>query len=110
MTKLAIDGGTPVFSEPPKSIPAWPPVYPETAKKMSELYLSRKWSFYEYLEVLFNEKFAEYTGAKQSIMMCNGTVTLECALRLQDWPRRRSHCSHTWLATGTGSFPAALRQ
>lgn len=103
MTKLAIDGGTPVFSEAPKSIPAWPPANPEVAAKLSELYLSRKWSFYGAQEVLFNEKFAEYTGAKQSVMMANGTVTLECAMRAFGIGRGDEVIvpAHTWLATGT---------
>ncbi|MCK9506434.1 MAG: DegT/DnrJ/EryC1/StrS family aminotransferase [Porticoccaceae bacterium] len=103
MTKLAIDGGKPVFSEAPKSVPAWPPTCPEVAAKLSELYLSRKWSFYGEQEVLFNEKFAEYTGAAQSILMANGTVTLECAMRAFGIGQGDEVIvpAHTWLATGT---------
>ncbi len=83
MSKLAINGGNKVFSEPPV-IPAWPPIYPETGKQLEELYLNRKWSFYGAQELLFNQKFAEYTGAKHSVLMVNGTVTLEMALKAMD--------------------------
>lgn len=101
MSKLAIDGGTKIF-ETPASVPPWPPVYPETAEAMKELYLSRKWSFYGAQEVLFNEKFAEYTGAKFCNMMANGTVTLELAQKaLGIGPGDEVIVpAHTWLATG----------
>lgn len=103
MTKLALHGGTPVFSEAPKSVPTWPPVYPETAEKLKELYLSGKWSFYGPQEVLFSEKFAEFTGAKHSIFMFNGTVTLECALKaFEIGPGDEVIVpAHSWLATGS---------
>ena len=60
--QLAIDGGKPVF-EKPANLPPWPPVFPEVAEKLKEIYLSRKWSFYGPREVEFNRRFAEYTGA-----------------------------------------------
>jgi len=101
MSKLAIDGGSKIF-ETPASVPLWPPIYPETAEAMKELYLSRKWSFYGEQEVLFNEKFAEYTGAKFCNMMANGTVTLELAQKaLGIGPGDEVIVpAHTWLATG----------
>jgi len=36
MNRLAIDGGKKVFPVPP-AIPAWPPVYPETAETLKEI-------------------------------------------------------------------------
>ena len=101
MTKLAIDGGKPVF-ETPAHVPPWPPVYPETAEKIKELYLSRKWSFSAPREVEFNRLFAEYTGAAGCAMMANGTVTLEMALlALGVGPGDEVIVpAHTWLATG----------
>ena len=104
LSKLALDGGEKVFLESPQSLPTrWPPAYPETAQQLADLYLNHKWSFYGPQEILFNEKFAEFTGARQSVMMANGTVTLECALRaLNIGPGAEVIVpAHTWLATGT---------
>lgn len=104
MSKLAIEGGEKVFPEPAQSLPVrWPPAYPETARQLADLYLNHKWSFYGPQELLFNEKFAEFTGARQSVMMANGTVTLECALRaLEIGPGAEVIVpAHTWLATGS---------
>ena len=101
MSKLAIDGGTPVFTEKPVR-PPWPPANPAVGDKLREVYMSHKWSFYGENEVLFNERYAEYTGAKYSVMMANGTVTLECALvALGVGPGDEVIVpAHTWLATG----------
>lgn len=104
MSRLAIDGGEKVFSEPAQSLPVrWPPVYPETAWQLADLYMNRKWSFYGPQELLFNEKFAAFTGTGQSVMMANGTVTLECAMRaLEIGPGAEVIVpAHTWLATGS---------
>lgn len=105
MTKLAIDGGPKVFEMPPRR-PAWPPVYPETAEKLKEIYLGHKWSFYAPREVEFNEKFAQYTGAKHCDMMANGTVTIEVALlALGIGPGDEVIVpAHTWLATGEAAI------
>ena len=99
--QLAIDGGTPVCKDPLRP-PAWPPIYPETAEKLKEIYLSRKWSFYGPREVEFNRQFAEYTGAAGCALMANGTVTLEMAmLALGVGPGDEVIVpAHTWLATG----------
>ena len=101
MSKLAIDGGPKVFKNPP-SVPAWPPVYPETAEKLKEIYLSHHWSFYGPEEIRFNEKFAEYTGAKFCDMMANGTVTLEVAMKALGIGKGDEVIvpAETWLATG----------
>ena len=80
MSKLAIEGGTPVFKAKPAR-PPWPPVNPDVIGRIAETYLSHKWSFYGKYENEFAERYAKYTGAKYASMMANGTVTLECALR-----------------------------
>ena len=100
MSKLAINGGPKVF-ETPAIVPKWPPVYPETAEKLKEIYLGHKWSFYGPQEILFNEKYAEYTGAKYCAMMANGTVTLELALTALGIGDGDEVIvpAHTWLAT-----------
>lgn len=114
MSKLAIDGGSKIF-ETPAVLPPWPPVYPETAENLKKIYLGHKWSFYGPKEVEFNEKFAEYTGAKHCDMMANGTVTIELALKALGIGKGDEVIvpAHTWLATGTavaycGALPVAV--
>ncbi len=99
--KLAIDGGSKVF-EQAAPLPAWPPVYPETAEKLKEIYLCHNWSFYGPREVEFNKRFAEFTGAKRCVMMANGTVTLEMALQAMGVGPGDEVIvpAHTWIATG----------
>ena len=80
MSKLAINGGTPVAAPGEFQSPEWPPVNEKTADKIRDLYLSRQWSFNSKCEQEFENKYAEYHGAKYGIFMANGTVTLECAL------------------------------
>lgn len=107
MTKLALDGGPKVFEEPIKFIP-WPPVYPETAEKLKEIYLGHRWSFYGAEELKFDDEFAAYTGAKHCILMANGTVTLQSALEaLGIGPGDEVIIpAFTWLATGTAVVDA----
>lgn len=102
MSKLAIDGGTPVFTSPVQ-VPAWPPADEETAELLKEIYLSHAWSFYGKHEVAFNEEFAAYTGAASCAMMANGTVTLEVAMQaLGIGPGDEVIVpAYTWIATGT---------
>jgi len=80
MSNLAIDGGKAVFPQGFAFEYAWPPVYPETAEKIRDLYLSHAWSYYGKEELIFDDEFAAYHNAKYGTFMCNGTVTLECAL------------------------------
>ena len=102
MSKLAIDGGTPVFAAK-ANVPVWPPADEKTAELLKEIYLSHAWSFYGKHEVAFNEEFAAYTGAASCAMMANGTVTLEVAMQaLGIGPGDEVIVpSYTWIATGT---------
>ena len=77
--KLALLGGV-AASPQPLQPPAFPPADEATARRLSEVYLSRKWSFGGPEEKAFNEEFARYHGARHGIFMANGTVTLQCAL------------------------------
>ena len=78
---LAINGGKKAVSDDvKKALKSWPPVYPETAERLKEIYMSGKWSFNGECEREFSTKFAKYCGAKHGIFMVNGTVTLEAAL------------------------------
>ena len=82
MNGLAIHGGTPAFQpgELEKLTPHWPPVYPETDRKLLEVYHSGKWGLCGKYETLLMEAFAAFQDARYSVWMCNGTTTLECAL------------------------------
>lgn len=82
MVKLALDGGTPVFSEKTAGdyAPKWPITHPETEQKLIDIFRSRKWGLHGEYEKKLETEFATYQGAKHSIWMVNGTTTLECAL------------------------------
>ncbi len=80
MTKLAINGGTPLRDTKSNPWPAWP-VYDEKEEKaLLEVLHSNVWSYNGPKEVEFNKLFAEYTGVKHAISAANGTVTLQLAL------------------------------
>jgi L-glutamine:2-deoxy-scyllo-inosose/3-amino-2,3-dideoxy-scyllo-inosose aminotransferase len=76
---LALNGGEPLA--PDLKAPVWPPRSERTAQRLSEVYLSGKWSFNGAEEQAFCREFAEYHGARFGIFMANGTVTLQCALQ-----------------------------
>ena len=101
MSKLAIDGGSRVFAED-VNFEVWPPVYPEVAEKLTQIYMSHKWSFYGAEEMKFAENFAKYHDAKFGTFMVNGTTTLESALKaLGIGPGDEVIVpSWTWMATG----------
>ena len=79
---LAIDGGPRALPQMTvNTVPPWPPVYPEVPAMLERIYCSRRWSFNETIEQEFSRAFAAHHSAARGIMMANGTVTLECALR-----------------------------
>jgi L-glutamine:2-deoxy-scyllo-inosose/3-amino-2,3-dideoxy-scyllo-inosose aminotransferase len=80
MPKLALLGGQPVFELPLDSSTMWPPVDELTAKKLQDLYYSRKWTAFDETEGIFAQAFAAHHGARHGIFTINGTVTLQCAL------------------------------
>jgi len=79
-SQLALLGGSPLRPEPLQP-PAWPPVSEATARRLTEVYLSRQWSFHSPAEREFARDFAAYHDAAHGIFMANGTVTLQCALK-----------------------------
>ena len=78
-SKLAIAGGIPI-SPSPLQVPEFPPVSEATAKRLREVYFSRRWSFHSPAEREFAQAYADYHDAKYGVFMANGTVTLHCAL------------------------------
>jgi len=101
MAQLAIDGGSRIFPEN-FGFEIWPPVRPETAEKLKEVYLSHQWSFYGQEELRFAADFARCHDAAFGTFMVNGTVTLESALlALGIGPGDEVIVpSWTWMATG----------
>ena len=82
MSKLAVDGGTPVFGgkKAEEFVPSWPIPFPETEQKLIEVFRSGKWGGCGPYEQVLMTKFAAWQGSKYATWMVNGTVTLECAL------------------------------
>lgn len=78
-SKLGLLGGTPLYENIEQ--PLWPPTCPETAEKLKEVYLSRKWSFGGPEEIAFSNEYANFHDVKHGVFMANGTVTLESALQ-----------------------------
>ncbi len=94
-TKLAIDGGTAVRTQPFTAWPCWDAR--EEAALLDVLHSGKWWQFgyghgVELIEAgadrshasRFEEEFAASHGCKHGIVACNGTATLELILRALD--------------------------
>jgi len=84
MAELAINGGTPVR---PQGYPAWP-VWDETEiEAVTSVVRSGEWGGYPEPGVnaaAFEERFSAYQGAAHGVLMVNGTITMEVALKALD--------------------------
>jgi len=80
VSKLALLGGPPVFEQQLHWSAFWPPLDDVTAKRLQELYYSRRWTAFDESEPEFAQAFADHHGARHGIFSVNGTVTLHCAL------------------------------
>jgi len=81
MSRLAVDGGTPVRVKP---FPSWPLWGEEEEKALLEVLHSGDWSSPSRPAsklAAFQTAFAEYQQAKHVLCVFNGTVALETALR-----------------------------
>ena len=81
MSVLAINGGTRVRSEP---YPAWPQVDQRDADAVADVVLNGQiggWPEPGPRNAEFAARFASYQGAFHGIVMVNGTVTMEVALK-----------------------------
>lgn len=74
--KLAINGGTPVRTEP---FPAWPAPNPREEKLLLDVYRSGNWGRGKITEE-FEEKFAAAHDCKYAVAVTSGTVALRIAL------------------------------
>ena len=81
MTTLAILGGSPIRTEP---YPAWPEFDERDIAAVTEVIRSRQWGGYPYpgpQSAEFARRFAEMQGGGYAVLMANGTVTMEIAMR-----------------------------
>jgi dTDP-4-amino-4,6-dideoxygalactose transaminase len=81
MAELAIKGGTPVR---PQGYPAWPVWDEAEIQAVTDVVRSGNWGGFPEPgpnAARFEEAFAAYQGARHGILMMNGTVTMEVALK-----------------------------
>ena len=77
--ELAVDGGAPVRSLP---FPSWPSFDNDVAAAATRVLRSGKVNYWTGDEGrLFEEEFAKLVGVKHAIVLANGTVALEAALK-----------------------------
>jgi dTDP-4-amino-4,6-dideoxygalactose transaminase len=74
---LAVDGGTPVRTEP---FPGWPIVENSDRERLLQALESGVWGINGSLKPEFEEKFAAYVGTRYSATVANGSVSLRLAL------------------------------
>jgi dTDP-4-amino-4,6-dideoxygalactose transaminase len=81
MPELAIAGGAPVRAEP---YPEWPHGDDEDVAAVEEVVRGGRWGGFPEpgpKAAAFEEAFAAYQGARYGVLMSNGTVTMEVALK-----------------------------
>jgi dTDP-4-amino-4,6-dideoxygalactose transaminase len=81
MSDLAIDGGTPVRSSP---YPAWPSGAEREIEAVTDVIRSGDWGGFPEpgrYAARFEDAFSTYQGARHGILMSNGTITMEVALK-----------------------------
>jgi dTDP-4-amino-4,6-dideoxygalactose transaminase len=81
MTDLAINGGTPVRSA---SYPEWPKGDKREIDAVTDVIRSGDWGGFPEpgrYAGRFEEAFAAYQGAQHGVLMANGTITMEVALK-----------------------------
>lgn len=82
--RLAVLGGTPVR---PQGYPAWPEIDEADVQAVSAAVRSGRWGGHPVPgpdAQAFGERFAALHGARHGILMMNGTVTMEVALKALD--------------------------
>jgi len=80
MSRLAINGGTPVRNAKRNPWPKWPVWDQRDEKALLGVLRSGVWSYNGPAERRFNKAFAEYIGSRYALLVANGTVTLQLAL------------------------------
>jgi L-glutamine:2-deoxy-scyllo-inosose/3-amino-2,3-dideoxy-scyllo-inosose aminotransferase len=80
MSRLAINGGTPLRDVKSNPWPKWPVWGKEESKLLGEVLDSGHWSYNGPKEQQFNIAFADFVGTRYVISVVNGTVTMQLAL------------------------------
>ncbi len=80
MSKLAVNGGTPLRDAKANPWPRWPVWDEKEEKGLLEVLASGVWSYNGPKELEFNKAFAEFTGTEYALSVANGTVSLQLAL------------------------------
>jgi dTDP-4-amino-4,6-dideoxygalactose transaminase len=81
MAELALRGGAPVR---PQGYPDWPVHDERDAEAVAEVVRSGRWGGFPEpgpLAAEFADRFAAYQGSRHGVVMANGTVTMEVALK-----------------------------
>jgi len=79
--KLAINGGTRTRTT---GFPKWPVYDKREEEALRKVLKSREWGTLGPFVEAFEKKFSRYTGVKEAVAVCNGTVSLEIILRALD--------------------------
>jgi dTDP-4-amino-4,6-dideoxygalactose transaminase len=81
MAELAIAGGAPVR---PEGFPTWPVFDEREVEAVAAVVRSGRWGGWPEPgpnAAAFEERFAAYQGASEGVLMANGTITMEVALK-----------------------------
>lgn len=82
MAQLAVNGGTPVRDTTARPWPAWPQWDEREAAALLEVLHSGVWGSHAGGQVrAFEAEFARFQDAEYGVCNCNGTASLEVALR-----------------------------
>jgi dTDP-4-amino-4,6-dideoxygalactose transaminase len=108
MGQLAIQGGTPVHTEP---YPDWPVFDERDVQAVSDVVRSGNWGGFPYpgpQTTEFLRRFLEMQGGEHAIAAANGTITLEVALRAAGvgWGDEVIIPAYTFQATAVGPMAA----
>ncbi|HUV89552.1 MAG TPA: DegT/DnrJ/EryC1/StrS family aminotransferase [Anaerolineae bacterium] len=108
MSELAIFGGKPVRTEP---YPDWPVYDERDVAAVTAVVKSGHWGGYPYpgpQTAEFARRFAELQGGGHAVVMANGTVTMEVALRAADvgWGDEVIIPAYTFQATAAAPMAA----
>lgn len=84
MPRLAIRGGKPLRNAEKHPWPRWPVFDRREEKQLLQVLRSRIWSYNGPKEQEFNRRFREFVGVRYSVLVANGTVSLQLALEALD--------------------------
>jgi len=108
MSDLAALGGTPIRTEP---YPDWPVYDERDIQAVTDVIKSGRWGGYPYpgpQTAEFARRFAEMQGGGYAVLMANGTVTMEVALRAMNigWRDEVLVPAYTFQATAAAVMSA----